>query len=674
MAKIGQLVLLFVVFCLGLAAFWLPIEWPSILNAVSGSTFSSWSTIGLRNGPAVTAVHWAITPELWDYVESLRTKANVPGISFGVVRLREAEAPETEFGTWGLKTEDGESVTPDTLYSIGSCSKAFVSASLGLLIDDFASGRNRTELPPSVKKLTWDTKVASLLPDSDWSLEDPYATAKANLRDVLSHMSGLARHDLSIAPRDDVVDAIKRMRHLKSPYELREKFQYSNQMYSLVTHIISTYSGQPFTDFVSERIFKPLNMSDSTYDAVRAEQSGKLSHGWAPVGRRIPFWKFDVTGDVSDGPGGIISSAVDVTKWAATLINDGVNPWTDTSVIPKSVVQETTTSSTILIGRALAPWVSLEGYGMGWARWTYRGHELVGHDGGIMGFNALVLYLPWDKIGIVGFASVDGGAATLGQAAYRILDQVLGLAPLDHSAADAAAEKHESVEDTVVPAEHPPSPDLDDSAPLGAGDSASTENGATAEVLAALEAFAGTYGNIGYGSFALCAPTSTSEHCKDVLATFASIPSFRSEKHPLAGDDHTAEQVRLSSDAVSPPYQTLLRPGLYGHWPRWVSSHIVLFPLPDAPRPPAAANASAPPTRAFSIALPALYPHGFGRNTTPFASYVVGTDGSWGWLGPRVECTVVGGWVRGCGLFTGPLSGDGEQSVEERAEAWFTRE
>jgi hypothetical protein len=63
---------------------------------------------------------------------------------------------------------------------------------MGILIDDFAHGRNSTPLPANLSSLTWKTKLAHILPD-DWKLMDPWASQKANLIDILSHVSGLAR-------------------------------------------------------------------------------------------------------------------------------------------------------------------------------------------------------------------------------------------------------------------------------------------------------------------------------------------------------------------------------------------------------------------------------------------------------------------------------------------------
>ena len=59
-------------------------------------------------------------------------------------------------------------------------------------MDDFAHGRNKTPLPGGLSRLTWKTKVADILPN-DWRLMDPWASQKANLIDILTHLSGVAR-------------------------------------------------------------------------------------------------------------------------------------------------------------------------------------------------------------------------------------------------------------------------------------------------------------------------------------------------------------------------------------------------------------------------------------------------------------------------------------------------
>ena len=63
---------------------------------------------------------------------------------------------------------------------------------MGILMQDFAEGRNKVSLPPSVNGFDWDTKIADLLPD-DWKLMDEWTSQKVTIRDVLCHQTGMAR-------------------------------------------------------------------------------------------------------------------------------------------------------------------------------------------------------------------------------------------------------------------------------------------------------------------------------------------------------------------------------------------------------------------------------------------------------------------------------------------------
>jgi CubicO group peptidase (beta-lactamase class C family) len=80
-----------------------------------------------------------------------------------------------------------------TNFYIASCSKAFLAASVGILMDDFLDGKNVTALPANVNEFNWATKVKDLLP-GDFELMDPWASEKANVRDLLGHVSGIPRY------------------------------------------------------------------------------------------------------------------------------------------------------------------------------------------------------------------------------------------------------------------------------------------------------------------------------------------------------------------------------------------------------------------------------------------------------------------------------------------------
>jgi hypothetical protein len=64
---------------------------------------------------------------------------------------------------------------------------------MGVLIEEFAQGRNTSPLPASLSTLSWQTKLADILP-GDWELSDPWASKKANLIDILTHVSGMPRY------------------------------------------------------------------------------------------------------------------------------------------------------------------------------------------------------------------------------------------------------------------------------------------------------------------------------------------------------------------------------------------------------------------------------------------------------------------------------------------------
>ena len=93
-------------------------------------------------------------------------------------------------------------------------------------------------------------------------------------------------------------------------------------MYMFAAHIIDTYSGKGFADFVRERIFEPLGMASTTFSVEEAMDSGNMSQAWASTnGRRIPLWLTEeVPTRLISGAGGIISNAVDmVHAWHLQL-------------------------------------------------------------------------------------------------------------------------------------------------------------------------------------------------------------------------------------------------------------------------------------------------------------------------------------------------------------------
>lgn len=85
-------------------------------------------------------------------------------------------------------------------------------------------------------------------------------------------------------------------------------------MYMVTAHVISAYANVSYTTFVSDRIFKPLNMSSTTYFPSQAVASGRMTQSWTKTGRRIPQWFTDDVVGLNAGPGGVISNVVDLVS------------------------------------------------------------------------------------------------------------------------------------------------------------------------------------------------------------------------------------------------------------------------------------------------------------------------------------------------------------------------
>nr|VWO96016.1 Alcohol dehydrogenase 1 [Ganoderma boninense] len=544
-----------------------------------------------------------LSPEWHAYIEQLRRNDSLPGISVGVVRFGEDREPEVQLASWGRRTEEGHGhdMTPD----------AFLSTSVGLLMDDYAHGRNVTPLPEGMKYFDWDTRVRDILPKIlNWSLKpiggDDSATRNAKLRDIFAHVSGLPSSDFTYWPGDTAESMIRRMSKVRTAYELREQYSYNNQFYILGAYLIEHYANTTLAEFVSERIFTPLGMSSSTYIPSVAAASGKLTQSWHRNGRRIPFWFDEQIASFNGGAGGVISSVTDLAKWLSVWLNEGVDPVSGQIVFPKSVYETVTTAQSIVHGRPSANYESLIGYGMGWERWAAGGIDIVHHTGGIPGFSSIVAFSPSHKLGVVALVNRDEAVAIL-KIVKKTFDDVQGTNLSE--AADSLGEsfRPSNQVSTPQPAKVTP-PSLDWSA------------------------YAGLYkSDDSYLPVTLCASQSDSAHCQAVVSDFATLDS------PAA-----------------------VTTSLYSTYPAVWASHLRLLHFSGD---------------VFNFTFTALFPHGYGRNTSAFEQFESGVTS--GWVEFQVDeakGVVVGfslvGDMNACAARARKTGG----TLSETADAWFVRE
>ncbi|KAJ7463154.1 beta-lactamase/transpeptidase-like protein [Mycena latifolia] len=379
-----------------------------------------------------------ITPEIDAYITSQLAKWNSSGLAVAVVRKNELAIGgwDIEFGSYGTAQADGTPVTPDTVFAIASDSKLFLAMGVGLLI------KNESLAAERGKPLRWDTKIASLL--LEWGLMDEEMQNGVTIQDMLSHRTGMPRHDFSgYARAGGVSEMISTLRFLRPSAALREQYQYNNLMYEALSHLQPTLLNQSFETYISANIFAPLGMAASTYSVAEAEARGTFAHGfqWSMkddlAGRNgtltatIPYFQRPGEERIWAGAAGILSSARDLVLWVAMLLNDGRHPTTNATVVPADVVEHVALGASVSLKKAEYPETSPKVYGCGQNRFSYRGHEIIEHGGSNPGFKTIVSRLPHEGLGLVVLSNDDNGVRVMEPVKFRILDALLGLEPID---------------------------------------------------------------------------------------------------------------------------------------------------------------------------------------------------------------------------------------------------
>jgi len=200
-----------------------------------------------RGEDRITAAHRALEG-FDDVVENALQVWHVPGIAIGIV-IDDEIALANGYGYRDVEAK--KPVTTRTLFAIGSSTKAFTSLTLGTLVDE--------------GKLDWDTPVMDYLPK--FKLYDDYATTHITPRDLVTHRSGLPRHDLAWYNNKhwSRAEMVRRLRFYEPTAELREKFQYNNMMFLTAGYLAGQLTGGTWENAVRTRIFEPLDMRYSNF-------------------------------------------------------------------------------------------------------------------------------------------------------------------------------------------------------------------------------------------------------------------------------------------------------------------------------------------------------------------------------------------------------------------------
>src|SRR5207249_922667 len=347
------------------------------------------------------------------YMEQTLKDWNTPGVGVGIV------VQDKLVFAKGYGYRDYEKklrFTTKTMQPIAANSKLFTAVAAGMLVDE--------------GNLAWDKPIRDSVPEIQFYNDQ--LNSNVTLRDMLSHRTGVTRHDLiwfkSPFTRKELFE---RLKYLEPQEPLRTTFLYNNLMFAAVGQIIELKSGKKWEDFVRERIFTPLDMSATNYTI--ADMLKQPDYGVPFREKRdsfelykIPYYE-DTEGVAPAGA--VISNIDELSHWLSALMNEG--KYNGKQVLPASVVKATLQPAIGLpntAGEALGYWEILNpAYGMGRQTASYRGKLLTFHGGDLPGFHSQVSFMPNDKIGVIVLVISDHSAPLYNIISYNIYERLLGL-------------------------------------------------------------------------------------------------------------------------------------------------------------------------------------------------------------------------------------------------------
>ena len=338
---------------------------------------------------------------------------NAPGVGVGIV------ANDKLVFAKGYGFRDYEKklpFTPTTMSPIASNTKLFTAIAAGMLVEE--------------GKLSWDKPVRESVPAIRFFNDQ--LNNSVTLRDMLSHRTGITRHD-AIWYKSDFTrkELFDKLVYLEPQEPMRETFLYNNLMFAAVGYLIELQSGKTWEHFVKERIFDPLQMNSTGYSIADMLKRPEFGVGFTERRDsfeiyRIPYYE-DISGVAPCGA--IVSNIEDMSHWLIALMNQG--KYNGRQVLPAEVLKATLQPAIALPNTALETrgWSEIlnAAYGMGRETASYRGHLITFHGGDLPGFHTQVSFMPQEHIGVIVFEIGNHSQPLYNIVSYNVYERLLGM-------------------------------------------------------------------------------------------------------------------------------------------------------------------------------------------------------------------------------------------------------
>ncbi|KAJ3094094.1 hypothetical protein HDU97_008521, partial [Phlyctochytrium planicorne] len=335
-----------------------------------------------------------------NHVASTMAKFKVKGAAVGVIvggQILFAKG-------YGERDAKGNPFTTETLAQIGSTTKAFTSFVVAAVVQEGLAD--------------WSTPVTKLYPSV--SFKDAILNENANLIDIMSHRTGLPRHDFALYTSLHATDTLSKIKFMPTTAPFRDRFQYQNHMFTFAGQIAGNLTGLGWEGLVHSRILGPIGMNSTCtnyFDALKMENraTGFISNdtGFYPVeGGPLIY----LPG--AEGAGAIWSNIDDMLRWISVILRGGKIS-NGTELLAPKIFQE------LFIPRTTIPSEELTSYGLGWFLGVFKNRPIVFHGGSTNGFAALIEILPQDDMAVVVLTNTDSRSAGFFNEAISkyILDQ-----------------------------------------------------------------------------------------------------------------------------------------------------------------------------------------------------------------------------------------------------------
>lgn len=301
-------------------------------------------------------------------------------------------------------------VTPETIFAIGSDSKAFTGTDVGILVDE--------------GKLDLDKPLRDYMPWFRFS--DDYLTENVTLRDLLTHRTGVSRNDaMLVNPDISRKEIVERIKYLPRTCPFRYSFLYNNLMYITTGLLIEEITGNTWEEFTQEKILTPLEMKSTSFSIVDSQKNENHALPYRVIDNEIKQIPFAVMDAVSPA-GGINSNVIDMSHWLIMNLDGG--KYKDKQIISEKMLKEVHSPQFIAGAVSQFEEMTAPAYGFGWGISSYKGYNFIRHDGSIDGFEATVAMVPEEKLGVV--VLTNNQSSCPAAIAYNVIDRMLGIEQL----------------------------------------------------------------------------------------------------------------------------------------------------------------------------------------------------------------------------------------------------